>query len=225
MQPRTVLESGTTPDGAPLELVQESGHHVIRIRGRTLMSSQTRGSERAMAHVGAELLGDRARARVLVGGLGMGFTCRAALDAFRDDAAITVAELLPAVVKFNEGTLGPLAGHPLRDRRVEIFAGDVREALRRSRWDAILLDVDNSPDAFTVESNARLYDRAGVRCLAEALRPGGVLVVWSAEASPRFESALRRAGLRAKSRRVFARDDVRKGPKHVLITGQAPGRS
>ena len=224
MKPREVLDRTTTPDGSPLELSSEGGHFFIRVRGSTLMSSLASGSEQAMARVAAEHVGSRAGCRVLVGGLGMGFTCRAALDAFGETARVRVAELLAPIIAYNRGVLGPLADHPLADPRVEVVEGDVRRSLEERRWDAILLDVDNGPDAFTMRSNGELYAKAGVEQMAQALEPGGVLVVWSASDSPRFEKVLAQAGLETETRRVFARAEVRKGARHTLFVARRPER-
>jgi spermidine synthase len=221
VQPRRILDRSTTPDGTPLELAIEGGHHVLRVAGKALMSSATFGSEQEMARVAAAELGGRTGARVLIGGLGMGFTCRAALDAFGNDAAITVAEILPAVVAYNRGVLGPLADHPLRDPRIRVREGDVANLLEPQAWDVLLLDVDNGPDAFTTAANASLYDDAGTRALAESLAPGGILVVWSASPGPAFEARLRRAGLEARSLRVRARAGSARGARHTLFVGRA----
>ena len=186
------------------------------------MSSAMHGSEQEMARVARAKLGARPSYRVLIGGLGMGFTCRAALEVFGDDSYITVAELLPALIGYNQGVLGPLANHPLRDPRVELFEGDVREQLDTGRWDAVLIDVDNGPDAFTARGNAALYGPAGASKMAGALSPGGVLVIWSAAPSPAFEKSLSKCGLSTESRSVFARGNVQKGPRHTLVIGSAP---
>ncbi len=225
MKPREVLDRTTTPDGEPLELAIEAGHHVIRVRGAALMSSATYGSEQAMASVAAEVLGERPKCRVLIGGLGMGFTCRAALDTFGADAEVTVAELLPALIDYNIGSLGPLADHPLQDARTRLLEGDVRIALEVGGWDVILMDVDNGPEAFTRRGNAGLYEPEGIALMTRALTAGGVVVVWSATSSPRFEGKLKRAGLRVESRRVYARGNANKGPKHTLFVGQSRDRA
>lgn len=222
MKPREVLDRTTTPDGEPLELAREAGHLVIRVSGVPLMSSAAYGSEQAMADEAFARLGERKRAKVLVGGLGMGFTLRAALDVFPADAQITVAELLPALITYNRGPLASLADHPLDDRRTRLFEGDVRVPLRKRGWDAVLMDVDNGPDAFTAKANGSLYGRQGVALMSRSLNPGGVLVVWSAYASPRFEADLRRAGLRVEVERVRARTKARKGAWHTLFIGRAP---
>jgi spermidine synthase len=217
-----ILDQDLTPDGEPLELAIEKGHFVLRVNSRVLMGSAMYGSEREMAHTAAELLAGRRAMRVLVGGLGFGHTLRAALDAFPHDTEITVAELLPALIRYNLGLVGHLAKHPLQHRRVTLFEGDVREPIARGGWDAVLLDVDNGPDAMVVGDNASLYDDEGSRALAASLRPGGVAVVWSAYTSRAYLRTLRRAGLQCESQRVAARGPGRKGHKHVLFVARKP---
>ncbi len=219
VQPRRLIDADVTPDGEPIELVFEAGHYVVRLNGVPLMSSAMHGSEQAMARVAAEHLKGSRAPRILIGGLGLGFTARAALDSFSSDARITVAELLPAVVRFNRGELGTLTGRPLADKRVNLAVGDVRDSLSPGSWDAVLLDVDNGPEAFTVADNANLYRGKGLRRVVDALRPNGVLVVWSAFPSPAFERELRRTGLRVESKRVRARASG-KGPRHTLFIGR-----
>jgi spermidine synthase len=221
MKPREIVGRAKTPDGRPVELAREGERYVIRVGGQVLMTSATYGSEQAMATVAAEHIGGRPRARVLIGGLGMGFTLRAALGSFAADARITVAELLEPLVGFNRSVLGDLAGRPLDDPRVGVVVGDVRTQLREQVWDAILLDVDNGPDAITTASNASLYDERGVATIARSLAPGGVIVVWSARPDSKFEARLRRAGLTAETRKVAGRGTLRKGGTHALFVARA----
>jgi len=155
----------------------------------------------------------------------MGFTVRAAIDSFGRGARITVAELLPPLVGYNRGVLGPLADHPLRSRRVRLFEGDVRLPLQKGGWDAVLMDVDNGPEALTSPDNASLYGNDGVVLMAKSLTAGGVLVVWSASPDRRFAARLKRAGLRCETQRVHARGAIRKGPKHTLFVARAPSRA
>jgi spermidine synthase len=150
----------------------------------------------------------------------MGFTLRATLDLLPQDGTVVVAELLPAVVEWNRGPLGPLAGHPLKDRRVRVEQGDVAATLRSSvdAFDAILLDVDNGPAAFATSGNAALYNDAGLAAARKALREGGVLAVWSARDDRKFEQRLRYAGFRVEVERVRGR--LKKGgPKHTIFIG------
>lgn len=226
MKPRELLSESVTPDGAPITLTRDAEAYVVRVSGVPLMSSRVHGSEDAMADVGCAPLRARRAARALVGGLGMGFTLRATLDALGSDAEVVVSELLPVVVDWNRGPLAPLAGRPLDDPRVRLEVGDLAALVRRSpprSFDALLLDVDNGPEAFTVASNAWLYSRAGIDALRAMLRPGGVLVVWSAARSTRFERDLRSAGLSSEVVPVRARGPIKKGSRHLLYVGRAPG--
>ncbi len=185
--------------------------------GRSLMSSRMHGSEQALATLAlVDVPADSPC--VLVGGLGMGFTLRATLDRLPPTATVVLAELLPAVVAWNRGPLGPLAGHPLQDSRVELELADVAEVLRasRGRFDAVLLDVDNGPDAFTAGTNAGLYDNRGIAAARDALTASGVMAVWSAWEDRRFEQRLRYAGFTVRVERVRGRLK-RGGPKHTIF--------
>ena len=155
----------------------------------------------------------------------MGFTLRATLDLLPSDALVTVAELVPAVVEWNRGALGPLADHPLKDKRVRVVVGDVRSVLDSSRkqFDAILLDVDNGPDAFTAAGNAGLYGDAGLAAVRGALAPGGRLAVWSAWEDRKFEQRLKYAGFDVEVHRVRARLK-HGGPRHTIFIGRSGDR-
>lgn len=225
MLPRLTLGSATSPDGAPVTLSREGADLVIRVAGQALMSSRQHGSEEAMAAAGCAGLRAAASARVLIGGLGMGYTLRATLDALGPDAGVEVAELLPAVIDWNRGPLAALAGAPLEDRRVAVIARDVAAVLAeaRSRYDAILLDVDNGPGAVTTAGNDQLYGRAGLQRCWQALKPGGRLVVWSAHDDAAFVEALRRQGFAAEVRPVSARGGPGKrgkGGRHWLFVAR-----
>jgi spermidine synthase len=203
-----------------MSLTRQGTEYVILASGKPLMSSRMHGSEEALASFGC----GRARARdqpcVLVGGLGMGFTLRATLDVLPPDATVVVAELVPAVVEWNRGPLGPLAGHPLKDQRVRVEIGDVAATLAASarRFDAVLLDVDNGPAAFTATLNTRLYDDRGLAAARRALKDGGVLAVWSAWEDRRFEQRLRYGGFTVQVERVRGR--LKKGgPRHTIFIG------
>jgi spermidine synthase len=156
-----------------------------------------------------------------VGGLGLGYTLRACLDRLAPDAEIVVCELMAAIVAWNRELVGDLAGRPLEDPRVRVVEGDVLDAMRPHAFDAILLDVDNGPEALTVPSNTRLYRGRGLARVAQALRPGGRLVVWSAFESPRFVREIELAGLAHEVVRVRARGAVKKGSRHLLYVGHA----
>lgn len=220
MRPRELISESVTPDGAPLTLTREGGDaYVIRVSGVPLMSSRVHGSEEAMAELCAGL---GPSARVLVGGLGMGFTLRATLDVLGPSAEVVACELLPILVEWNRGPLAPLAERPLDDPRTSLVVDDVANVIRASpgAFDAILLDVDNAPDAFTVASNAWLYGARGLAAIKASLRPGGLVVVWSAAAQPAFARALSRAGFDAETIPVRARGKVRKGSQHFLYVGR-----
>ncbi len=178
-----LLDAAAVRDtGAELHLYRRGGEFSIRLEGRELMNSRVYASEEALGWLACERIADRPSARVLVGGLGMGFTLAAALSKLGPDADVIVSELVPEVVSWNRGALGELAKHPLRDPRVAVCAIDVAELLKveRDRYDAILLDVDNGPEALPQSGNRWLYDRAGLAAALGALRSGGVLAVWSA---------------------------------------------
>ena len=217
------LGDSSTPDGTDIQLRRRDGEYLILANGKPLMSSRLHGSEEALATLGCA----RARAldqpRVLVGGLGMGFTLRAVLDVLPSNAVVTVAELVPAVIEWNRGPLGALAGYPIRDPRVRIQAIDVGFTLRANPggFDVVLLDTDNGPAAFTSADNAGLYDNAGVAAAFEALRPGGTLAVWSAWEDRKFEQRLRFYGFLVEVERVRAR--LRKGgPRHTIFVAHKP---
>lgn len=192
----------------------------IRIHGVELMNSRRSGSERALAERAAQRI--PSAKRVLIGGLGMGYTLAAALACFAK-ADVVSAEISPAVIRWNRGVLSELAGDPLADPRASIFSGDVAELLRAAgtktsvqRFDAILLDLDNGPEALTRAVNATLYTPAGIEMSIQALQPGGVLAYWSASPSPAFERKLRRQGCDIESERLSPRGGGRGGARHTL---------
>jgi spermidine synthase len=218
-----LLGQTSTPDGNDMRLTRRGNEYVILVNGRTLMSSLMHGSEEALATNACAHARTIEQPRVLVGGLGMGFTLRATLDLLRPDAIVRVVELVPAVVEWNRGPLGAIAGHPLSDPRVRIEIGDVGFTLRANPggFDAILLDVDNGPAALTSLSNHGLYDNAGVAASYAALKVGGALGVWSAWEDRKFEQRLRFHGFVARVDRVRAR--LKKGgARHTLFVGLKP---
>ena len=221
-----LLGATSAPDGTDIRLTRRDDEYVILANGRPLMSSRLHGSEEALATLACTQARLLAHPRVLVGGLGMGFTLRAVLDVLPAGASVRVAELVPAVIEWNRGPLAALAGHPLRDPRVRIEVADVGFTMRanQGRFDAILLDVDNGPAAFTVAVNAGLYDNAGVTAAHAALAPGGTLAVWSAWEDRKFEQRLRFHGFRVEVVRVRAR--LKKGgPRHTIFVAQKAGQS
>ncbi len=204
--------------GGELRLFRREDEFAIRIAGGQgdLMNSRTHGSEDALGTLVADPLSRTPGARVLIGGLGMGFTLSAALKCLREDARITVAELVPGVVVWNQGMLGDCADRPLDDSRVEVETLDVGELISRGTgaWDAIILDVDNGPEGLTHKDNDRLYEFSGLQMAYTALKPGGVLAVWSAFPSKRFSKRLKSVGFHVEERRVRAHRG--KGSRHVI---------
>jgi spermidine synthase len=217
MKPWIRIGEGQTPDGTVLELCQRGDEMMIRAGGQALMGSRSSGSESALAQLAIEKLGARAGARVLIGGLGCGYTLRAGLDRLQADASVRVAELVPAVVTWNRGPLAGLAGRPLDDPRVTVVTADVANLVRSSSraFDVILLDVDNGPIAFADHGNAWLYSHRGLCRVARALAPGGVLGVWSAGPDEAFSARLRASGFAAKCHEVRANPSG-KGQRHAI---------
>jgi spermidine synthase len=218
MKPWELLGQTRTPEGEDMTLMRQDTEYVILANGRSLMSSRMHGSEEALATLACRRLRGIEGPRVLVGGLGMGFTLRATLDVLAADATVVVAELVPAVVDWHAGPLGPLANYPLKDKRVVVEVGDVGATLRASpeQFDAVLLDVDNGPAAFTASHNSSLYDDRGLAAARAALKPGGTLAVWSAWEDRKFEQRLRYGGFTVTVERMRAR--LKKGgPKHTVF--------
>jgi spermidine synthase len=226
MLPRTVLDSVTTRDGRRLVLYQRGDDFVIQVDHEELMSSRSHGSEEGLAHLGLRALGPRPSPRILVGGLGLGFTLRAVLDRVgpRTEATVVVAELFPAVVAWNRTWLGHLASHPLDDPRVQVLEKDLADCLGDARstgkpYDLILLDVDNGPEAFTVSSNRHLYGPRGIGYLRQALVPGGIVAVWSATPAPQFVKQLEKGGFGVQTHHVAARSGSKRH-RHVVMVAQ-----
>lgn len=218
MLPWELIDSTTSPDGGQVISLHRRGTEFsIRVGNEQLMDSFVHGSEDALAELACGPVSKRPKARVLIGGLGMGYTAAAALKQLGADAEVVVAELLPAVVKWNRGPLGALANHPLNDRRLTVREQDVAEILRREPggFDAIMLDVDNGPDALTQDANGWLYTTAGLKAAYAALRPKGIHAVWSAYPSRRFTQSLRQAGFRVEE--VDARSRGTRGGSHHTI--------
>lgn len=220
MKPTSTLGRERTPGGGELLLTERDGVYTLRVDGRELMSSRAHGSEDALAELGCGAVAGRRAPRVLVGGLGMGYTLRGALERLPADARVVVAEVFLAVVAWNRGVLAELAGRPLADSRVQVVAGDVGDLLAGAAahggwFDAVLLDVDNGPEPLSRDGNRRLYDDPGVRLARRALRRGGVLGLWSADPDPGYERRLARAGFAVEAHMRRARG-VGGGPRHVV---------
>ena len=220
MIPRELIDSVALPGGGELRLVRHGRDHMILFGGNELMSSRLRGSEEALATLSCERLAGRARPRLLVGGLGMGFTLRAAQAVLPKGAEIVVAELVPKIVDWARGPLAHLFGDCLDDSRVTIRIGDVRDMIAApgGGYDAILLDVDNGPEALIHPDNDALYGDYGLRAARAALVPGGVLAVWSAFPDKAFANRLKRAGFTVDEIKIRATGG-RKGAHHVIWLG------
>jgi spermidine synthase len=217
MIPWEFLGSARAPDGEELSLYRHGDEFSIRVQNRPLMDSTVHGSEDALAELACARIARRSSPRVLIGGLGMGYTTAAALRHLGLTAQVVVAELVPAVVEWNRAFLGPLAGRPLDDPRVVLRVTDVADVLRREQatYDAILLDVDNGPRGLTRRGNDWLYADVGLRAAWAALRPRGILAVWSAGPDQAFLRRLRRIGFTVEELSVRARGD-RGGRMHVV---------
>ncbi len=218
MKPWNLIDTARIPgDGGELRLYQRGEEFSIKLAGAgELMSSRVHGSEDALAERTCARLRAGETPRLLIGGLGMGFTLAATLRCVGERAQVVVAELIPAVVAWNRGPLGPLAGHPLDDPRVSVREGDVARILKAEPggYDAILLDVDNGPEGLTRKDNDWLYGMDGLNAAYAALRPGGVLAVWSAGPEPAFSQRLRKVGFDVEEIRLRARGS--KGARYVL---------
>jgi len=217
MIPWVLLDSAKIPGSNELRLWQRGEEFSIRLGRDELMNSRIHGSEEELAALACERVGDRAVPTLLIGGLGMGFTLRAALDALKAESKIVVAELMPAVIAWNKGPLARLTGNSLEDPRVRLVEGDVGETIRAQAdaYDAILLDVDNGPEGLTRAANDGLYDLDGLAAARTALKANGVLLVWSAGEDQKFTQRLRRSGFEVEVVRTRARG-ARGGAKHVI---------
>ena len=222
MNPWQLLGRAQIPgEGAELVLYRRDSEFSLRVDNQELMNSRVHGSEEAMSTLGCQHLAKRPSARVLIGGLGMGYSLRTALDILGEDAQVVVAELVPAVVEWNRGVLADLAGRPLDDGRTELRVADVAQLIKTSRadYDAILLDIDNGADAIVREDNNWLYSLPGLTATYAALRRGGVLATWCAGPQPAFLKRLRRSGFEADEVKVPARSgSSRKAGGHYVVS-------
>ena len=218
MTPWILLDSAQVPgNGGELRLYQRGDEFSIKLEGRgELMNSRVHGSEDALAEHTCARLSDCEKPRLLIGGLGMGFTLAEALRHIGSQAQVVVAELVPEVVTWNRGPLGKFAGNPLEDLRVIVHEGDVARIIdaEQQAYDAILLDVDNGPEGFTRKENDRLYDIDGLNAAYAALRANGVLAVWSAGPDQKFLQRLRKTGFEVEEIRVRSRGA--KGARHII---------
>jgi spermidine synthase len=222
MKPRVKIATARTPDGGEVVLYQHGRDFSIMINGQDLMHSRQHESELELARLGCAHLADRKAPSILIGGLGMGYTLRQALDMLSHDAQVVVGELMGAVVEWNRAFLGELNDQPLGDKRVDLKTGDIFELIlhSKSRFDAILLDIDNGPDAMTDSGNRRLYNREGIQACRRALRKQGCLAVWSAEPSKKFEQLLMGCGFHVRRFRVSAYKGSKSPSRFVWVASE-----
>ena len=216
----TTLDRALTPDGKTISLHAHDGSYAIRVDGIPLMSTRQHTSEEELAELACAHVRGIRRARVLIGGLGFGFTLRAALGAVAPDATVVMAEILAAVIAWNRNPAFPLAADALADPRVSVRQQDVGEVIREARgsFDSIILDVDNGPAALSTGGNGRLYDSAGLKNARAALRPAGCLAIWSVAPDPAFEKLMAQSGFTVEARR--SRSHGGSGRWHTLLLGR-----
>jgi spermidine synthase len=221
VKPLERLGEARTPNGTVLTLYRHDGAYLIRADGVELMTTRRHYSEDRLAEVACAALGERSGARVLIGGLGLGFTLRACLRHLPADAEVVVAELVAEVIAWNANPDYTLSAEAMRDPRVRIVHDDVVRVLRAnpSGFDAIMLDTDNGPDGMLMSENARLYDLRGIVLTMAACRPGGTIVYWSVGDDPKFVRALQHAGLTVTT--LHARAHETSGPMHTLYAATA----
>lgn len=217
MTPRELLATAEVPGGPPLRLVRHGRDFMILLDRNELMSTRMNGSEEALGTMACARLSGGAAPALLIGGYGMGFTLRATLRCLGPDARVTVSELVPMIIDWARGPMAALTGECLNDARVTVRIEDVGATIgaARASYDAILLDVDNGPDGLTRAGNDGLYAPRGLAAARAALRPGGVLAIWSAVPDPAFARRLGAAGFSVDEVRVRARQNG-KGPQHII---------
>jgi len=222
MIPRKKIATALTPDGGEMALYQHGCDFSILVNGHDLMHSRQHESELALARLGCAHLADSQAPRILIGGMGMGYTLRQALDILGPRARVVVAELMGAVVEWNREYLGKLNDQPLGDSRVDLKTGDIFELISgsRSRFDAILLDIDNGPEAMTDTGNRRLYSREGIQACRRALRKKGCLAVWSAESSKKFEQLLVSCSFHVRRYRALAYKRSKSPSRFVWVASE-----
>jgi spermidine synthase len=222
MKPRVKIAAARTPDGGEMVLYQHGRDFSIQINGQDLMHSRQHESELELARLGCAHLAGRKAPSILIGGLGMGYTLRQALDMLSPRAQVVVGELLGAVVEWNREFFGELNGHPLGDERVDLKTGDIVKLIShsKSRFDAILLDIDNGPGVMTDSGNRRLYGREGILACRRALRKQGCLAVWSAEPSKKFEQLLMSCSFHVRRFRLSAYKGSKSQSRFVWVASE-----
>ena len=222
MKPQIKLATAQTPDGGKMELYQHDRDFLIKINGQELMNSRHHESEQELARLGCANLSGRSAPRVLIGGLGMGYTLRQTLDMLGPTAQVVVCELLTAVVDWNREYLKDLNGGALDDKRTALITGDIFHILSQSihKFDAILLDVDNGPSAITDSGNQRLYSPTGIQACRRALRKQGSLAIWSSEPSKVFEQLLLRCGFEVRRYRAKSYQGGHSKPLFIWVAAE-----
>ncbi len=222
MKPQIKLATTRTPDGGEMALYQHDGDFLIRVNGLELMNSRHHESEQELARLGCANLSARKTPRVLIGGLGMGYTLRQTLDMLGPGAQVLVSELLTDVVDWNRTYLRELNGAPLEDKRSSLIPGDIFQLISQSsrRFDAILLDVDNGPSAITDAGNQRLYSPVGMQACRHALRKQGCLAIWSSEPSKDFEQLLTSCGFKLRRYRAKAYQQGDSKPIFIWVAAE-----
>ena len=224
MKPNIQLASTTAPDGTAITLFEHDGDYAIQAGRQQLMNSRQHESELELARLGCERIAGHRAPHLLIGGLGMGYTLRQALDMLPPKATVTVAELLPEIVRWNRDLIGHLCDHPLHDSRVKVKTTDIMDLIRRTAeaFDAILLDIDNGPQAFTTESNRGLYSPAGIKACMRAMHSKGCLAIWSAFSDKRFEHLLQRLGLHVRAYPAAASKSSKRFSRCIWVASRDP---
>ena len=225
LKPFRNLGQTQTPDGSLFALHEHDGEYFLKLNGRQLMSTTSTTSELMLAQLPCKGLASRADACVLIGGLGLGYSLRRALELVGPTARVEVAELLPDVVAWNREFLRDVNGALLDDPRVKVIVGDVFDVIRRAKngcYDAILLDVDNGPTSFVQAKNSRLYDRRGFGLISRTLKPGGKVAFWSACEEPGFIQSLSAAGFRAEAVPVKANEHAKRDAHVIYVAEHMP---
>lgn len=227
MKPIITVGETTTPDGSKFTLHQHDGDYFLRLNGTQLMSSTWTLSERLLADHACPERAPITVKRVLIGGLGLGFSLKRVLELVGDEAEVVVAELLPEVVRWNREILADLNGRLLDDPRTILYEGDVYDCIRRAaegtekKWDAILLDTDNGPTSLVQPQNRRIYGRSGFAMIWDSLSPGGTVAFWAATVEAGLERRLRRDGFLTANHSIKAHERAKK-PIHRIYTGTRP---
>ena len=219
MKPWNTVGKAVSPDGTRLELVEHDGDYVIKADDLPLMSTRMHFSEMELARLVCTKL--KSNAKVMIGGLGLGYTLRSALDLIPKDGVVVQVELVPEVIEWNKGPLGPFNNHPLKDTRTKIVQDDISKVIRQSQnnYDSIMLDVDNGPSTLVNERNAWLYTNQGLQSIKNALKDKGKVAIWSANDEPRFISHMKRNGFIAERHHIQAHKG-KGGIRHVIFTGR-----